>query len=395
MGPETVEEKARAAFRARAGGGAPQLVRAPYRVCPLGAHIDHQGGTVLGMAIDRGVVLAWKPRDDGRVRLASLDFPEEAEFDAAAPGPPRGRVFWGDYAAGQAAALAAGGARLARGIDGVMAGEMPIGGLSSSAAAGLCCGVALRRANGIALDPWDLIRSTRRAENDYAGVACGLLDPATIVFAEARRLVRIDCRAQEASLVAPGEGLPPFAVAVAFSGVTRALAGSGYNNRVAECREAARLLARAAGRADGAAVLSDISREEHDAFGAALPDALRRRAAHYFGEAARVEDGIAAWRAGDLARMGALMNASGESSIVNYEAGCPEVIALWEILRARRDVLGARFSGGGFGGAVVALVPAGAADIEEETARAYAARCPQAAAGFRLELRASGPGLRW
>ncbi len=378
----------RAAFRARGGADA-RVVRAPYRVCPLGAHIDHQGGTVLGMALDRGVVLAWRPREDGRVRLASLDFPGEVEFDVGNVPPPRGGGYWGDYAAGAAAALV----RPRRGIEGVVGGELPVGGLSSSAAVGLCYGAALRAANGIALEAWDLVDAARHAENEYVGVSCGLLDPATIVFAKEGHLVSIDCRAHKVSLVAPGAHLPAFAVAVAFSGVTRSLVRSGYNDRVRECREAAWLLSRASGRKEEAALLCELSPAEFETFGAALPDPLLRRAAHYFGESARVAEGAAAWRAGDLVRVGALMTASGESSVVNYEAGCPEVVALWEVLCATAGVVGARPSGGGFGGAVIALVPAdAAAGLAAEVRDAYAARCPEAAARVGLELCAGGPG---
>jgi galactokinase/galacturonokinase len=373
-----------------------RVVRSPYRVCPLGAHIDHQGGTVLGLAIDRGVTFLWRSRDDGLVRLRSLEFKGEFSFPVGAVPPPHGSGFWGDYCAGAAWALASTGRTLRAGLEGAIGGELPVGGLSSSAAVGLAYGLALRQANGIELDGWDMVRGAVMGENGYVGVSVGLLDPATIYFARAGELVTIDCLRQAVALSAPGSAMPPYAVGIVFSGVPRTLARSGYNNRVAECRQAARRLAELAGRAETVDRLGAITVDEYRRWKGALAPPLAGRAEHYFSENDRVARGLAAWQAGDLAGFGALMTLSGESSVKNYEAGCPEIICLWEALAEERGVYGARFSGGGFGGAVIALVdPERAPSIEAHVRRRYLERFPQCAAGFRAEFRTSAAGLSW
>jgi galactokinase/galacturonokinase len=373
-----------------------EAVRAPYRVCPLGAHIDHQGGTVLGLCIDRGVTFLWRPRPDGAVRVTSGDFPGELSFSVRALPRPRGGGFWGDFAVGAVWALREAGHDPTVGLDGVIAGELPVGGLSSSAAVGLAYGIAFRRANGLPLRAWDVIQSAVSAENEYVGVSCGLLDPTTIFFAEEETIVRIRCRDRTVALVEPGRGLPPYTIGVVFSGIERSLARSGYNSRVSECRQAAALLSEACGRKSPARVLGELTQEQYERGRNALPEPLRRRADHYFTESARVGRGLRAWQEGDLSGFGTQMNESGASSIRNYEAGGTEVRALWEIVAAAGGVYGTRFSGGGFGGAVIAFVdPEARRSFEEEVSRRYLERHAQCAAGFRVEFRSSGGGLRW
>ena len=373
-----------------------QGVRAPYRICPLGAHIDHQGGTVLGMSIDRGVSFFWRPRADGQVRLASRDFTGDVSFSIHDVPAPRGGSYWGDFAAGAVWALRKAGCTVSVGLEGVVSGELPVGGLSSSAAVGLAYGIAFRRANDIPLRDWEVIETAVKGENGYVGVSCGLLDPTTIFFGEVDSLVRIRCRDKNVAIVPPGRALAPYAVGVVFSGVERALARSGYNDRVSECRRAAELLGQAAGRSSPARLLCDITRKQYDECASGLPAALRRRAEHFFGENARVFRGLRAWQEGDLGRFGTLMNESGLSSVENYEAGCREVRALWELLTETPGVYGTRFSGGGFGGAVIALVdPAATGSVEEEVRRRYLEQFPACASRCNVVFRSSGGGLRW
>jgi galacturonokinase len=372
------------------------LVRAPYRVCPLGAHSDHQGGTVLGMAIARGVSFLWRPRADRLVRIHSLEFPEEFSFSVSDLPRPRGKGFWGDYVVGAVWALAEQGCALTRGLDGAIGGEFPVGGLSSSAAVGLAYGVAFRQANEHACEPWDVVRSAVHGENGYVGVSCGLLDPATIFFAEEGKLVCIDCRDETVAVVAPGQSMPPYAVGIVFSGIARALARSGYNNRVTECRQAAQRLGELTGRGNGVRRLGEIRREEFEHYKHELSAPLRGRAEHYFTEYARVHAGLEAWQRGDLARFGALITQSGASSVCNYEAGCPEIILLWEVLAQTPGVYGTRFSGGGFGGSVIALIdPAEAPAIEARIRQHYLDRYPSFAPEFRVDVQSSARGLWW
>ena len=169
-----------------------------------------------------------------------------------------------------------------------------------------------------------------------------------------------------------------------------------YNNRVAECREAARLLGERLHRTKMVRALGEIPRDEYERLKGELPAPLRRRAEHFFTENARVHQGLRTWQEGDLVRFGALVNESGASSVKNYEAGCPEIIDLWEILVKTPGVYGTRFSGGGFGGAVIAIVdPERAESVAACVREGYAKRHPEYSREFRVDFRASGPGVRW
>ena len=208
--------------------------------------------------------------------------------------------------------------------------------------------------------------------------------------------MRINCDRRDATIALPGKRMPSYTIAIVFSGIERALARTGYNNRVSECRQAAAMLGESAGRTQAVDHLIDVTPEEYDRFKEKLPDPLRRRAEHFFSESARVERGVRAWQEGRLELFGSLVNGSGASSVENYEAGCPEIIELWKIVRSVRGVYGTRFSGGGFGGAVIAFVdPTSTENVEAEVRARYLDRYPACAPDFRIEFRSSGDGLRW
>ena len=379
----------------RATGATPDVVfgvNAPLRVCPLGAHVDHQGGAVTGLTIDRSVMLAAVPLPEPVLRVESLDFKGRVRVDLTASQPPA-TGDWGDYARAAAGVLSA-HRRLDRGLYAVIGGDLAGAGLSSSAAVLICYLLGLARANRFDLDRRDVATLVQRAENSYIGVASGLLDQSIILFAGEGHLTHVNVSDLSVERVTAREGAPEVGVVVAFSGISRALAGSGFNTRVEECHEAARILLERGGRAASRRpLLSDVEPELFDRFAAELPESLRRRATHFFGERRRVIDGVEAWRRGDLARFGELMSASGESSIRNYECGTPEMVTLYELLRETPGVYGARFSGAGFGGSCVALAdPAAGEEIADAVSRGYAAAHPGAAANARCHLcTPSGP----
>jgi len=342
----------------RATGATPDVVfgvNAPLRVCPLGAHVDHQGGAVTGLTVDRSVMLAAVPLPEPVLRVESLDFKGAVTVDlTASQPPPTGN--WGDYARAAAGVLSA-HRRLDRGLYAVIGGDLAGAGLSSSAAVLICYLLGLARANRFDLDRRDVATLVQRAENSYIGVASGLLDQSIILFAGKGHLTHVNVSDQE-------------------------------------CHEAARILLDRGGRAAGRRpLLSEVEPKLFDRFAAELPESLRRRATHFFGERRRVIDGVEAWRRGDLARFGGLMSASGESSIRNYECGTPELVTLYELLRETPGVYGARFSGAGFGGSCVALAnPAAGEEIAAAVSRGYAAAHPDAAANASCHLcTPSGP----
>lgn len=386
-------ERQRRALRERAEADVRAVV-SPYRICPIGAHIDHQEGPVLGMAIDAYTVLVFAPTEDGRVSLASENFPGEARFDLCDPGAGDTGPDWGRYARGAAWALRERLPERPRGIEGRLSGSLPGSGLSSSASALLAYLRSFASANDVDLAPSELVRLSRRAENDYVGLASGILDPASIAGARRGHLVAIDTKAERFEAVPLGPGAPGYRILVAFTGRTRALTGTRFNARVEECRAAAARLGELA-RVGPVRHLGDLDDRVFAEHLDALPGPLRRRARHFAGERARVLEGLARWRAGDLSGFGARMWESCRSSIENFETGSPELVRLQEILAGTPGVLGARFSGAGFGGCGVALVEEECADDARERAlRAFGADFPSLARDARFFLARSEDGLR-
>ncbi len=367
-----------------------RVVKAPLRICPLGAHIDHQLGIVTGMTIDQSVLLAFAPSHDGCVRIESLNFPGAATF-CLNDVPPSERGDWANYIRGAVSSLRK-THRIQEGMLGVVGGVMPIGGLSSSAAVTTAYLLALESLNALALTPYDNVELSRLTENEYIGLNNGILDQSVILFGEHGYLTRIDCKTVEIDRLpspAAGESGPAeYKIMVVYSGVTHALTGTDYNNRVAECQEAARLLLQHGGQGLADDVrLRHVPPELFDAYGRTLPEPLYRRARHYFGEMERVARGEEAWMRGDIVEFGRLVNASGESSVRWYECGSPQLITLYETLRETPGVYGARFSGAGFRGSCIALVdPAATDDIAEAVHAVYPLRHPDEAERYSIHV---------
>ena len=349
---------------------------------------------MTGMTVDREVVMAAVPDRDAVLRVSSLDFPGEVvvrlgEMVAAKAGD------WGDYLRAAAAVLSR-TYRLRNGLRAVIGGDLPGAGLSSSAAVLIAYLFALTRVNAIDVNREEISALVQVAENQYVGVASGRLDQSIILFAEDGHLTRVDCRDLKIEQVTRPPGLGEFSVLVAFSGIGRALAGSGFNTRVEECHEAARLLLELGGEpSHDHPMLSDVRPEIFEECAADLRQDLRRRAAHYFEEQERVFEAVEAWRRGDLDRFGLLMTASGASSIHNYESGTAELITLYELLRNAPGVYGTRFSGGGFGGSCIALTERGAGQsVIDEVRPGYEAAHPEAAANASFHVCSSGGPAR-
>lgn len=372
-----------------------RLVFAPYRICPLGAHIDHQLGPVTAMAIDQGVLLAYAVSPAREVRLTSLDFPGEVRFDISSPGTARPGE-WGNYARGAVQVLARSGHPLRRGLVGVMSGPWSESGLSSSAAVGIACLLASEDANDLRVSPEVNIALDQAIENDYLGLRNGILDPSGILLSRKDQLTRIDCATGGHRLIPAPPSMSPWSILLAFSGLKKALIGTDYNRRVAECEAAARILLDAAGRGQELPMLGRVREREYTTHLDRLPEPLHRRAAHFFSEVGRVELGSRAWERGDLPEFGRLMTASGESSIRNYECGSPALIDLHEIMTRCEGVYGARFSGAGFRGCCLGLVDrVASAQAADAIQRAYAECHPELAPGTSVVVCHSDDGARF
>jgi galactokinase/galacturonokinase len=319
----------------------------PYRICPLGAHVDHQGGHVLGRIINTGTVLVYVPIEEAEVHLASTNFPDPIRFTI---GADINREHWARYA--QAAALALNQEYpLSMGFAGVSSGTLIGAGLSSSAAVGLAYLQALADVNNIYLSDTNMVELDYQLEHTYLGLKNGILDQSSILFGQKNALVYIDTRFRQMNLIPDPPQTGEVGWLIVHSGVNRELTkGGGYNRNVLECREAAGWLS------PDAVVLSDVPQEVFFARANEMPDNLRHRANHYFGEVARVSEGVQAWKENDVPRFGRLMNESCASSIHEYGSGQDEVIALHQIVSEATGVYGSRFSGAGHGGVVIGLV---------------------------------------
>lgn len=368
----------------------------PYRISPLGAHIDHQYGKINGLALDRGIHIAYSPKRNGVVELKSLNFPKRAQFHVNAI--PEEKVGdWADHMRGAAKMLSE-KYLLRVGLSAVIEGTLPVGGVSSSAAVIIAFLTALAGVNGIALGHWELIMMAKAAENRYVGVNCGKLDQSCEVLSRKNHLLYMDCRDDSYELIPVNPAMKPFRIAVLFSGLERSLATSAYNLRQDECKAAAYSLLAWAGMDYGKFTdtrLREVPAEVFEAYKDRLPENFRKRATHYFTEIARAEAGAEAWRRGDLDAYGRLVFESGRSSVENYECGCPELIKMYEIMTETDGIYGGRFSGAGFKGCCMALVdPEKVEAIEETVTQRYLEAYPHLAGRYSFHLCDSADGVR-
>lgn len=329
----------------------------PYRICPIGAHSDHNHGKITGLAIDKGISIAYSSKHNGVIELASLQFGKRAQFHIR--GVPEVRQDdWADYLRGATIALSR-KYTLSTGLCGVIEGSLPIGGLSSSAAVTISYLSALCAVNGIHLEPLEMIAFAMDAENSYVGVSSGKLDQSCEIYSKKGHLLYLDTQDDSFELIPEAPSMPDYEIAIFFSGVERTLAGSKFNMRVDECKSAAYALKAYSGMEYGKfcdTYLREVPRSVYEEFGARLPDNWRKRAEHWYSEYERVQKGAEAWRRGDIVEYGRLSFESGHSSIYNWETGSPELKALYEIMTRTDGIYGGRFSGAGFKGCCMALI---------------------------------------
>ena len=367
----------------------------PYRISPLGAHIDHQWGKINGLAIDKGIHIAYSRKENGVIELQSLNFPKRAQFHVASI-PDEKVGDWADHCRGAAKMLAE-KYPLKYGLSGVIEGTLPIGGLSSSAAVIIAFLSALTAVNRIHLDPWETIMMAKAAENKYVGVNCGKLDQSCEVLCRKDQLLYLDCADDSYSLIPTPENMKPYKIAIFFSGLERSLANSAYNLRQDECKAAAYSLLAHAGLEYGKFAdtrLRDVPTPVFEEYKHLLPENFRKRAEHYFSEYQRAEAGAEAWRRGDLDTYGQLVFQSGRSSIENYECGCPELITLYEIMRKTDGIYGGRFSGAGFKGCCMALIdPDKAEKVVNTVGKEYLKTYPALVGKYMSALCESADGV--
>lgn len=367
----------------------------PYRICPIGAHSDHNLGKITGFAINEGIRMAYGPKQNGVIEVYSKQFSKRAQWHVDET-PREKENDWADYLRGATLALSD-HYPLKKGLSGVINGELPIGGLSSSAAVTITFLQALCDVNGIVLPPEELILFSKEAENQYVGVASGKLDQSCEVYCKKDHLLYLDTKDDSFELIPKAAHMPDFEIAVFFSGLERSLAGSRFNMRVDEARSAAYALKAYAGIEYGKineTNLREVPYEVYLSYKDRLPEPFARRAEHWYTEFMRVEKAAEAWRKGDLRAFGALSFESGRSSIVNWETGSPELIRLYEIMTETEGIYGGRFSGAGFKGCCMALIdPAYRDSILEKVGREYLKTFPELTGKYSAYITTTADGV--
>jgi galactokinase len=341
-------------------GDRPSIYRAPGRVNLIGEHTDYNEGFIMPSAIEFSTYIAIAARNDRRIVVRSENFSETVGLSLDEP-PERGRGHWSDYPFGVAIQLEQAGQRL-RGANLLVRGEVPIGsGLSSSAAIEVATGFALLDVSGASIDRLSLARLCQRAENEFVGTRCGLMDQFISCFGAADHALMLDCRLLDYKLLA----LPTHVkLVICNTMVKHDLAASEYNARRAECEEGVRLLAK---KIPHVRSLRDVAIEDLEQFGGDLPDAIRRRCRHVVSENARVIAAAAGLELKDLRTFGQLMGESHRSLRDDFEVSCEELDLMVGIANKADGIYGARMTGGGFGGCTVNLVQADSVNSFRQT----------------------------
>lgn len=350
------------------GGRDYRIFSAPGRVNLIGEHTDYNEGFVLPVAIDRGVLVAARARSDKKVILYSENFGERSEFsldqierDDAHP--------WSNYIRGVAQILSKRVTDHLTGMEAVISGDVPLAsGLSSSAALEIAAAYTMQCLSGFKASPEELSKIAQKAEQDFVGTQCGIMDQFISRLGRKNHALLLDCRTLKYELV-------PFAhdnikIVVANTGASRELASSAYNQRVKECQKAVDVLSTHIPRVTS---LRDISIEDFEKFHDALPPVIHQRAEHVIYENQRVLQAVVALKDGDLVELGRLMNASHMSLRDKYEVSSKELDTMVEAAWKIPGVLGSRMTGAGFGGCTVSLVPEDIVpEFQEKVAAEYA-----------------------
>jgi len=327
----------------------PAIFRAPGRVNLIGEHTDYNDGFVMPAAIGFYTWIAAGGRADRTLHVRSEEFREtiDLSLDSLA-GPPR--KHWSDFVRGVAAILQRNGAALS-GANLIIQGQVPIGaGLSSSASLEVATGLALLAAANAEIPPLDLVKICQRAEHEFVGTRCGIMDQFIAVFGRAGHALMLDCRSLEYQAVP----IPDAArLVICNSMVKHELASGEYNRRRADCEAGVKILRNGLPRV---LALRDVTLADLEKHKSEFPEVVYRRCWHVLSENQRVLDAVGVLQSSDLSRFGQLMYESHRSLREDYEVSCQELDLLVEIASSCDGVYGSRMTGGGFGGCTISLV---------------------------------------
>ena len=355
------------AFQARFGTTA-NVYRAPGRVNLIGEHTDYNEGFVLPAAIEFYCWAAAAPRKDGKLLIYSENFNETADARLDSLTPLR-KKHWANYPLGVAWAFLQAGKRLT-GANIYIAGEVPLGaGLSSSAAIEVAVGLALLRVSGLAVDRTELAQFCQKAENEFVGARVGIMDQFVSCFGRAAHALLLDCRSLEHEFVKLPANLQ---LVICNTMVRHEVASGEYNARHAECEEGVRILRNAFPEIRA---LRDVTLAQLEAQHQNLSATVFARCRHVITENARVKSAVVAFRRGDIEALGPLMQDSHRSLRDDYDVSCKELDLMVEIAAAQPGVIGARMTGGGFGGCTINLVESAAvSDFKRKVGEGYSSK---------------------
>ena len=368
-------------FRKRFGG-APRVFRAPGRVNLIGEHTDYNDGFVLPAALDVATSAAIAPRSDRTLNVHSLIIDEKVSFDLD-EAEPKARKHWSDYVRGVAWVLETVGGHRLSGADMVIDSTVPLGaGLSSSAALEVATGYALLSNSGLMVDRTKLALACQKAENDFVGMRCGIMDQFIACHGAEGHALLIDCRSLDRRLVPIDPGVR---LVISNTMVHHQHAAGEYNLRRRDCEEGVERLSAAL---PGIKALRDVTLEELERHKDLLTPVTYRRCRHVVSENERTVRAADALASGDVALFGRLMNESHVSMRDDFEISCREVDQMVMLNQAADGVYGARMTGGGFGGCTISLVEVGAVEAFRDTvARGY-----EAATGIKPQIFTSTAG---
>ncbi len=365
MSDERLAEETARRFKTRFGLPPRWTVAAPGRVNLIGEHVDYQDGLVLPIAIDRATYAASGPGRDGRTRIYSAAIDESVEFNTADLRPSHDKA-WHKYVKGVAAGLMRAGVEIPA-LNIYLDGNLPLGaGLSSSAALEIAVALSLLHAAGAEMAEPKLAALCRTADHEYVGVPCGIMDQTVCLMGRENHALLIDCRDVAVEYIRwPNDDV---AILVADCGQSHQMVESPYLTRVEECIRAVECIQRAHPQVK---TLRDASVQQLDDCRSAMPPELFRRARHVVAEIARTRQAARSLGEGDFAALGRLMKESHESLAADYEVSSPQLDGLADALRNMPGVFGARMTGGGFGGSVVALARRSAISNIETSLRTW------------------------
>ena len=336
----------------------------PYRVCPIGAHIDHQLGITSGFAINKGIDMRYNVTLDGTFEIITDSFTNKANFNLDSIPSISGEWY-----------------NIHNGIKAHIKKTLPIGGLASSSAVVLCYLLALTQANDIYLESSDLINLVVKVENKYLNTKVGILDPSSEVYAKKDNLLSIDPLTKKYRLIKSSKDLN-FEICLIYSGLTRSLPYTNYNIRVDECKVTAFLI--------NYSYDSFLQIKRH------LPENFTKRTEHYFSELKRVKQALELYKQGDIENFGKIVSASGTSSIKNYETGSYQLEYLHNLVPNLNGVYGGRFCGAGFNGYYMALInPLHKEEIERKVEEKYLSLYPQVKNDFGIYFCNTSDGVKY